>query len=237
MAYPARLPSRKIVILLRRSGEGTVIVSMKDGEPAPAPIFFLSYAHMDHRENRDEIRFFEALSTHVHELTGSLSGSIVGFMDKTAMRGGERWSPALLEAVGTCHVFVPLLSMSYLRSRWCAIEWEAFARRPVTPRNTDVPASGTAILPVLWSPIRDEKLIHDDVRAVQRFVPHDLGDRVVAAYERDGIYGLRGRRSTMYHAVAWMLALRIADVFFSYEVKPGVVAERDFPRPLWGDES
>jgi hypothetical protein len=209
-------------------------VSMKDGEPAPAPIFFLSYAHMDRRKNSDEIHFFEALTTHVHELTGALSGSIVGFMDQT-MRGGERWSQALMEKVGTCQVFVPLLSMSYVKSRFCAIEWEAFARRPITPKNPDVPASGTAILPVLWSPIRDESLIHEDVKAVQRFTPQDLGAKGVAAYERDGIYGLRQRRSKAYEAITWMLALRIADVYFSYEVKPGVVAERDFPRPLWGE--
>jgi hypothetical protein len=209
-------------------------VSLRDGELSREPVFFLSYAHPN-RMSRDEISFFEILTSHVNELTGAPPGAVVGFMDHSTMRGGERWTQELLDALRTCRVFVPLLSTRFVKSSWCAFEWEIFARRPVRRLHDDASGNGTAILPVFWSPIPDEALIPDDVKAVQRFAPRYLDDRVVEAYHRNGIYGLRRTDSAAYEAVAWELAMRIAEVHAAYAVEPGVPDLRDLRDPLWGE--
>ncbi len=126
------------------------------------PIFFLSYAPArpirtsrpgPRDVNRSVVRLFDDLSMHVDQLLGSPTGVGPGFMDRS-MEGGTRWAPEVLEAAGTCHVFIPLISLSYVESTWCAMEWDAFWQRNVIRRPSDSSGSQTAILPVTWLPMR-----------------------------------------------------------------------------------
>ena len=68
---------------------------------------------------------------YVGGLTVRRPGADPGFMD-LSMNPGSEWRGELLEAVGTCKVFVALLSPSYTASEWCGKEWDAFSRRKVT---------------------------------------------------------------------------------------------------------
>jgi hypothetical protein len=151
------------------------------------------------------------------------------------MRGGESWTPELLEAVSTCHVFVPLLSKRFVASPWCSFEWKIFSRRQIHRRHPEASGNGTAILPVLWSPIKNESLIPDVVANVQRFAPGPIDDKIVEAYLRNGIYGLQQTDSAAYEAVTWELAMSIAEVDDSYTVEPATPDDRDLLQPLWGE--
>ena len=130
-------------------------------DATPGPIFFLSHARAPvlraplvgaGRPDAPAERFFRDLWFHVAELAGPEIGVRPGFMDRS-LQGSEQWAPALMEAVGTCRVFVPLISEPYLRSEWCAREWHAFERRGVRGGHKN-----TAILPVHWLPLDGAEL-------------------------------------------------------------------------------
>jgi hypothetical protein len=184
-------------------------------------VFFLSYARPHRRLGRLEARFFDDVSEHVDELMGSPPGQEPGYMDQS-MQGGELWSDDLRRALGSCHVFVPLVSERYVRSEWCAREWRTFARRPVK-RLRDVAASdNTAILPVLWSPVRTETDLPEWLSSVQYFMPrHPKDESIVELYFAEGLYGLLSMTDdAAYKVIVWRLALRIRDVFHVYDVEP-----------------
>ena len=113
-----------------------------------APLFFLSYAQAagrrrpdSHRRadfpvrepNRDVIAFFDDLNRDVAELVDRPTGADPGFIDRD-IPAGSLWEPTLLQAIGTCQVFVALMSARYFTSPWCGREWHAFSQRTVTPR-------------------------------------------------------------------------------------------------------
>ena len=191
-------------------------------------IFFLSYARAwpirsqagPQDVNRFVVRLFDDLSMHVDQLLGSPTGVDAGFMDRS-MEGGTRWAPEVLEAAGTCHVFIPLISSSYVESKWCAMEWDAFWRRNVIRRPSDSSGNKTAILPVKWSPMREDQL-PPAVRELQFFLPQQLTDPDIAQrYLVDGVYGLLAQdHKTDYQAVAWCLARGIVDAYHAYHVEP-----------------
>lgn len=197
-----------------------------DGYPQ-GPIFFLSYAHA--RVNRSVLRFFDDLSMHVDQLVGSPTGVDPGFMDRS-MDGGTRWASEVLTAAGTCHVFIPLISSRYVESKWCAMEWDTFARRNVLHRPMDSSGSTTAILPVTWSPTREDQL-PPTVRELQFFQPQKLTDPNIAQrYRDDGVYGLLALHDeAAYQAVTWRLARGIVDAYHTYQVEPKIPAD---PRQL-----
>lgn len=136
-----------------------------DGNPL-VPIFFLSYAQArlsrtSQTSPRDAelhvLRLFDDLSSYVGELLGSAVGEYPGFMDRS-MEGETRWAPEVLAAAGTCHVFIPLISSGYVKSKWCAMEWDAFWRRNVIRRPSDSSGSQTAILAVIWLPMLEDRM-------------------------------------------------------------------------------
>ncbi len=207
-----------------------------DGNPQ-GPIFFLSYARarpirsqtVPHDVNRSVVRLFDDLSMHVGQLVGSPTGVDLGFMDRS-MEGGTRWSPEVLAAAGTCHVFVPLISSGYVESKWCAMEWDTFSRRNVGRRLSDSSGSRTAILPVIWSPMREDQL-PPAVRELQFFLPQQLRDPNIAQrYLKEGVYGLLAMNEEAdYQAVAWRLARGIVDAYHAYHVEPQIPTD---PRQL-----
>jgi len=166
-------------------------VALGDDDNPRGPIFFLSYAQArpirtlqasPHDVNRFVVRLFNDLSMHVDQLVGSPTGVDPGFMDRS-MEGGTKWALEVLTAVGTCHVFIPLISSRYVESTWCAMEWDAFWRRDVIRRPSDSSGSRTAILPVTWSPMLEDQL-PPAVRELQFFLPQQLTDPNIAQLRR-----------------------------------------------------
>jgi hypothetical protein len=200
-----------------------------------APLFFLSYAHSAwHRSqgaqpdpNQRIAEFFDDLSENVAQLVARPPGADPGFMDR-AMVGGTRWTPELLEAVGTCQVFVALLSHPYVSSQWCSREWYAFSQRTVTSPAGDGSGHQTGIIPVIWTPVPEARL-PKVVREVQRFSPRGLPDAdIPARYESDGVFGLKNiGLDTFYQSVVWRLAQRIAEFHFGHVVEARVMRESD----------
>ena len=200
-----------------------------------APLFFLSYAHSAWQRaqgaqpepNQRIAEFFDDLSENVAQLVAKPPGADPGFMDRS-IPGGSRWTPELLEAVGTCQVFVALLSDPYVSSEWCGKEWYAFSQRIVTSRAGDGIGHQTGIIPVIWTPVPDTRL-PKAVRDVQRFSPRGLPDvNIPARYGTDGIFGLKNiGLDTFYQSVVWRLAQRIAEFHFGYVVEPRVIRERE----------
>jgi hypothetical protein len=158
-----------------------------------APLFFISYSRAPVGRATGKpaeyvSRFFEDLSVHVSELVGPVTGVDAGFLD-SSIAGGERWSPELLQAAGTCQVFVPLVSSALLGSDWCGREWDAFSRRTIVPRHSSASPHETAIVPVTWSPTNGTALPRV-LRDIQRFTPTAVPDPDIAVhYQRDGSMG------------------------------------------------
>lgn len=191
-----------------------------------APLFFLSYAHAG-QPSPHVVEFYNDLSVDVAELVGMPTGSDPGFLDQS-MAGGTTWSAELLNAVGTCQVFIALLSGPYVRSAWCGREWDAFSRRNVISRSGNQATFRTGMIPVIWTtPMPDEQLLPLPVTRVQRFAPRELhGEDMRGTYEANGIYGLlRQNLVEPYRWVVFRLAQSIAEFHFAYRVEPLVLRE------------
>jgi hypothetical protein len=201
---------------------------VKDDIDPRAPLFFLSYARAarnlhptgpPHDPNRQVVQFFDDLSENVAELVSRPPGADPGFMDRSIPDGGH-WTPELLGALGTCQVFVPLLSVPYFQSKWCGMEWHAFAQRTMIRTGDSASDHQTGIIPVVWAPT-PPGAAPAVVRAVQRFTPAGLPDPDTAEhYKREGVYGLlRLRLEDAYQAVVWRLAQRIAQLHYNHLVQ------------------
>lgn len=193
-----------------------------------APAFFLSYARSSAaRANQNVERFYRDLQHNLSQLLPEEPERQTGFMDRH-LEAGTRWQPELLRMVGTCRVFVALLSEPYLfHSNWCAMEWDLFSRRTVRSRRRDGGPShySQAILPVIWAPITSRIPLR--VNRVQRFLPTDLPERFVETYRSDGILGAMRVDSSGYEAIVWKLALEIQERVASYDVAPLLVHTTD----------
>lgn len=206
-----------------------------------APVFYLSYARPrpvlgDTRRDRPEhVRnlFFD-LSEQVAELVAPQAGQEPGFMD-ASLEGGGRWDDAILSAVGRCQVFVALLSPAYFRSQWCAMEWNAFARRRVQPHYAGAAGHDTNIVPVLWTPRVGD--VPEPVSRVSAFVPTGLPGDYAARYRENGLLGLlHTHQADVYHAVVWKLALRIRQQASASHVEPEVLRSTEgLARSFGGD--
>lgn len=185
------------------------------------PVFFLSYAHTG--GNRSVERFFADLSRDVAELVDLRTGAEPGFMDRRSIRGGDIWTGDLLDAVGTCRVFVALLSTPYMSSRWCGMEWYAFAQRYVEAEGGGS-AHGTGILPVTWAPWPDGHPVPSAVDRIQRFAPDELPDSTIAdLYREHGLLGLSRIDANAYESVVWLLARAVANIAYHLSIKPLVL--------------
>jgi hypothetical protein len=198
-----------------------------------APVFFLSYSRPDRSRpvaapqepNRHVMRFFDELTENVNELVGSPAGQDPGFVD-LGRGGGESWQETVLGAVGTCQVFVCLLSRPLLKSPWCCREWDAFARRAVVPRGGSARPGDTAIVPVLWAPLSDP--MPPMVAKINVFRPTGLPkEHYAARYLANGLFGLLRSEPDIYEAILWKLALHIQRIHTQYWVEPRIPAGVD----------
>lgn len=196
----------------------------RDDDPQ-APLFFLSYAHSGQQSLL--VPFFEDLSENVSQLVNRPVGSDPGYMDRS-MVGGNRWAGELLRAIGTCQVFVALLSASYFESTWCSKEWFAFSQRRVVRKSDNGPEQQLALIPVVWAaPLPPDKT-PAVVADVQRFSPNAVPNMDISRrYEADGVFGLLKTQVDLYETVVWRLAQRISDIYYRYYVEPRVLEEHE----------
>ncbi|WP_433332318.1 TIR-like protein FxsC [Spirillospora sp. CA-294931] len=184
-----------------------------------SPLFFLSYAHPTSSGGQRGLaavtEFFTELSMLVADRAGLRAGEIPGFMD-SSIEAGRQWNRELRRAVGTCKVFVALLSPNYFTSEWCGREWCAFARR----RVTGAVGSDTAIVPVVWTPFMEDQM-PSLVKDPQHFMPQDpVRVQVAESYVEYGLNGMHYSGDSNYQTVLWKLAGCIAKIAYDCEVEP-----------------
>jgi TIR domain len=205
------------------AGSSGGVPDVADEVRRPAPLFFLSYPNASWRNaqgfqrgpDRRVMKFFDDLSVDVAALVSRPVGSDPGFIDRSSIPPGTRWTDELLRAIGTCKVFIALLSDPYAASEWCGMEWYAFSRRNVTPRS----GNHTGIIPVIWTPTPRDRL-PPVVDPLQIFSPGELAEEDIdALYQTNGVYGLLRveQNNAYYEVVVWRLALRIAEFHFSHK--------------------
>lgn len=197
---------------------------MTPGRPdLRAPLFFVSYARpamplhipVTRPLNNEILRFFSELSLDVSELAGSDNGVFPGFIDRQ-MAGGQRWSDELMNAIGTCQVFIPLVSPNMVASEWCGKEWHAFDKRNKQQRIPPPPSADdfqTTILPIKWVPFETSSM-PAVVRRIQFFTPTNLPDYEIAEkYWREGLLGLlRTGQEEAYRMIVWRLAQQVVAI-------------------------
>ncbi|MFE0454506.1 TIR-like protein FxsC [Streptomyces sp. NPDC058914] len=191
------------------------------GRPADAqdPYFFHSYGHVpahpgaprgpDERQQS----FHDLLSQFVMQLSTHPGTSPVGFLDRRMPLGGE-WRKHLKEALATCRVFMPVYSQRYATSRWCGMEWDAFARRQEVHQRF-APYTVSPIVPVLWTP--PARVTLPDVVLPYQYHHQDLGDD----YRRMGLLGLmEAGKWPSYRRTVWRIAERVVDVATTARWRP-----------------
>lgn len=197
------------------------------GEDPRAPLFFLSYAHAGRGQQGLLVRFFDDLSENVAQLVSRPAGADPGYMDKS-MGGGNRWAGELLRAIGSCRVFVALLSASYFESKWCGMEWFAFSQRTVVKYAGNGPEQQSAIIPVVWAAPLPPDQTPAVVADIQRFSPGAAPNMDISrAYEAEGVFGLLKTQVGLYDAVVWRLAQRISDIYYGYQVEPRLLRQHE----------
>jgi hypothetical protein len=177
------------------------------------PVFFLSYAHEHLGTQRNQVlEFFDELCALVADMAGLRAGEVPGFID-TSIGAGREWNTELLTAVGTCKVFVALLSPKYFTSEWCGREWFAFAQREVTGESL----AERAMVPVRWLNWRD----HPIPPAINRIQWFSLSryPAIDDTYQEEGLRGMIYMNDDNAQTVLWRLASRIVDISESHHVK------------------
>lgn len=194
-----------------------------------APLFFLSYARAKDAgsgvrtpttPNPEVSDFYSDVLNQLRQLTPHQAGERLGFIDLN-VETGRTWEPALLHALGTCRVFLALLSPPYLNgSEWCAMEWDLFSGRRVVEKVGDEvrTVEGAGILPVLWTPIPHR--LPPRVEAVQWFIPAGLPPDYVALYLEEGVLGLLSLNHDAYKAVVWKVAREIDRIARLHQPQP-----------------
>lgn len=201
------------------------------GRPVPtdpraeSPLFYFRYAPRGIGQRRADVaRFFADLSENVSSLVLLAPGRGPGFIDSEPQNGFR--SSRRAAALGTCQVFVALLSADYLKNQLCGKEWDAFAQREVREHGFSGhhTVGMSCIIPVIWAPFPSDRLPRA-VASVQWFSPRDLPEQATSDhYHAGGISGLMlAGPEPAYRAVTWELAKRIAEIQARYEVEPRVI--------------
>jgi Caspase domain/Putative ATP-dependent DNA helicase recG C-terminal len=185
------------------------------------PAFFLSYARTGSVGKRaDEMvkRFFLDLSQNLSALIALPAGQGIGFID-LAKTSETSWDQDLLTALGACQVFIPLLSVPYLRSAWSGKEWHAFSRRAKSESRV------ANILPVRWAPIPEHYQIPSIVQEIQFFYPKNTqaNPELIHEYVTEGLFGLmRSGEEGVYEEIVWQISLSIQELYYNGNIYPMV---------------
>ena len=157
---------------------------------------------MDTDQNHWVSRFFKDLCDELNRQTVLQEGEQLGFMDGDIYQG-EDWPDRLAAALAHCKVFVALYSPHYFGSDICGKEWDAFASREVYP--IDHRSHNRRIIPVLWVPIRTDRL-PPVARTIHFDFKHSDFD---PAYAERGLCALL--RINRFHDAYQMVVLHIAE--------------------------
>ena len=195
-------------------------------------LFFVG--HRTARDNSLFVNFFEDLSHDVEQLVEDGKAD-VGFIDR-GMRTGD-WEKQILDAIGTCQVFVPLLSPPFFASPYCGKEFDAFTRRRTWRRSDKALVDEKpCVLSVIWAPMQHQP---PAVSRLQRFSPDPYGDHELARYyQQQGIFGLlqhEGRNGPRYRGTVWSIALEIQRLIGEYWVEPDIPPDSDSLRNVFDE--
>jgi FxsC-like protein len=109
--------------------------------------FFLSYT----RANNDAYlkQFFADVCDVVRDRRGLPKTAEVAFFDQSEIELGEDWDGAIVEALQTSNVVVPLFSPGYFKSEYCGKELALFRDRLAALPGAALPP---LIKPIVWVP-------------------------------------------------------------------------------------
>lgn len=149
--------------------------------------FFLSYARLNAEGKADAYveKFFKDLVFEIRQKSQPPVQGEIGFRDTSNIAVGDSWPDDLVEALGTCRVFVPLYSPAYFTRPDCGKEWQAFQSRlrdfaAASGAPDDTPP---LILPINWVPVDMNKYnLPESITNIQ-FTQQGMGD----TYVREGL--------------------------------------------------
>lgn len=107
-------------------------------------VFFTSYARLDNTDGRLKAAIDEV----VKRVVAKIGDDLPPFFDTTEIKNGLEWEKVLGKALQELRVIVCLCSPAYLKSAFCAKEFEVFRRRVDKDAQNAV-----AIIPVIWEPV------------------------------------------------------------------------------------
>lgn len=176
------------------------------------PYFFVSYAHDQGDGDRYVNEFYRDLSADVALHSGE-DKDRVGFCDAT-LRVGDRWSPALVQALRTCQVFLALCSPMYFSRPSCGKEWTIFTERLATLERTSRERAAS-LIPLFW--------IQSPMPAIAQ--PYQYRDSSLGeAYDKHGLRDLLYLKDTpdryLYHRFVGALAKRIVHLVGQHDIPP-----------------
>lgn len=144
-----------------------LVASWQGAPQAPSPpaeaasCFFFTSWHNRDADLEEVLQFHKLLEKRVTaKLGGGGRFQRAGFLDKT-MKHGTAWEPALIDAIRTTRILVPLITEGYFKSEWCRREWAVMVRR-IASLNATPGQEPIAIMPVFWvRPLNGWKMPHD----------------------------------------------------------------------------
>ena len=206
--------------------------STHDGAAQQGRYFFLSYAHSpplagsfrnldrDGPQDPDQwvSTFFHDLSTAVDSRRSRDSGLAPGFFDRDVPVGSD-WKAALIEALGSAEVFVPLYSPGYFAQSLPGREWACFQERM---KDAGLESPLPRMVPVLWIPVPGEPGYAGLQEA--RAIGADDGP-----YRENGLRALLRLRPyhASYQQIVDRVATRILDIAERAPLRPSTVPDID----------
>lgn len=131
---------------------------------------FFSYSRV-HSQEAYLGEFFKDLSNEITQRVRLSKGEEIYFFDQEDIELGRDWKAAIVEALQTSKVMVPIYSPPYFDSEYCGKEWQFFQmRREEYIKKKFGPELPPVIKPVIWLPP----------------VPEDLGAAISAAQYMSG---------------------------------------------------
>ncbi|OEJ49508.1 TIR-like protein FxsC [Streptomyces agglomeratus] len=171
---------------------------------------FLSFSGDDNGKNL-VAGFFEDLCAELGNVTGK-SKEVLGY-SYLEMRAAMKWRRELVEALGSCKVFVPLYSPRYFASEFCGKEWWGFSHRQQHYARANATSEPELIFPVIWESVFNDRVqmpkIAADIWARER----ELSDRYAKAGLRQ-LVQLKHHEDygSQYQEIIFTLGKRLADL-------------------------
>jgi len=122
---------------------------------------FISYAHDDDEvpeDKRPDPGFVTRLVNRIRTYGRVTGGKQLTLFFDQDLASGRLWKPSIFKALKSCRIFVPIVSPSWLSSKWCGEEWDAVWNRVSTE---NLPDDQTRIIPVSFELDRLRKSLQE----------------------------------------------------------------------------